>query len=110
MKLLRFVKNKNQWKPIESGNRAGDLAFPGFVGEGVIEIFKQNTQPILKIDATKESIRVMEIAKLLILLLFLECLEHLCGGVPAGFADQGMSGDPIPSFGDQVSDLSFLNK
>lgn len=108
MKLLRFAKNKNQWKPIESGNRAGDLAFPGFVGEGVIEIFKQNTQPVLKIDATKESIRVMEIAKTPNTPAVPGMPgAPMGGGVPAGFADQGMGGDPIPSFGDQVSDLPF---
>lgn len=56
MKLLRFVRAKNEWKPVLSGNQAGELAFPTFIGEGVIELFDANKQPSIKVDVHKESI------------------------------------------------------
>jgi len=63
MKLLRFTKVKNAWKPIVSGNGAGDFGFNGFVGEGVIEIFDQTKAPVLHVDPTKESLIYRETAK-----------------------------------------------
>ena len=61
MKLLRHIKNtkKKVWTNVTNG----DLAFPTFVGEGVIEIWKANTKPVLRIDALKESIHPMDIDK-----------------------------------------------
>ena len=57
MKLLRFVRNKkNEWKAINGG----DLTFPTFIGEGVIELFKQGVAPSLKVDVHKESITFKE--------------------------------------------------
>lgn len=109
MKLLRFMKNKGQWKAIESGNRAGDLAFPGFVGEGVLELFITNKAPILKIDATKERIAPMDIAKTPTNPAVPGMPGVPMGGVPAGFADGAAASDggPIPAFTDAVSDLPF---
>lgn len=56
MKLLRFVRAKNEWKSVLGGNQAGELAFPTFIGEGVIELFDANKQPSIKVDVHKESI------------------------------------------------------
>ena len=57
MKLLRATKNKNKWVPVVNGSTSkGDLGFPTFVGEGVIELFKSTEQPSLHIDITKESV------------------------------------------------------
>lgn len=109
MKLLRFTKNKGQWKPVEGGNRAGDLAFPGFVGEGVIELFVTNKAPILKVDATKEKIAVMDIAKTPTNPAVPGMPGAPMGGVPAGFGD-GMgadNGSPIPAFSGAGEDLPF---
>ena len=58
IKLLRFQKVGKQWKAI---NRNGDLAFPAFVGEGVLEIFNQNVPPTLRVNAMRECIRPMKI-------------------------------------------------
>lgn len=109
MKLLRFTKNKGQWKPVEGGNRAGDLAFPGFVGEGVIELFVTNKAPILKVDATKEKIAVMDIAKTPTNPAVPGMSGAPMGGVPAGFGD-GMgadNGSQIPAFPGAGEDLPF---
>lgn len=109
MKLLRFTKNKGQWKPVEGGNRAGDLAFPGFVGEGVIELFVTNKAPILKVDATKEKIAVMDIAKTPTNPAVPGMPGAPMGGVPAGFGDgMGANNDsPIPAFPGAGEDLPF---
>lgn len=57
IKLLRFVKQGKTWKPI----RNGDLAFPAFVGQGVIELFNQNVPPSIRIDSVRETIKVLKI-------------------------------------------------
>lgn len=60
IKLIRYIKNnKKGWQPVNNG----DLAFPAFVGEGCIEIFKQNTLPSIRFDAVKEAILPMNIEK-----------------------------------------------
>ncbi len=59
LKLIRFIKTKKGWQPVNNG----DLAFPTFVGEGCIEIFKQNTPPSIRIDSIKETILPMNIEK-----------------------------------------------
>ena len=57
MKLIRFIRNKkNEWKSVANG----DLSFPTFVGEGVVELFDANKQPSLKLDIHKESITYKE--------------------------------------------------
>lgn len=64
MKLLRFTKFKNVWSPVVRGKSTmGDLGFTNFVGEGCIELYKQQVVPLLKIDPAKESIRYIEVAK-----------------------------------------------
>lgn len=60
IKLIRYIKNnKKGWQPVNNG----DLAFPAFVGEGCIEVFKQNTLPSIRFDAVKEAILPMNIEK-----------------------------------------------
>lgn len=56
IKLIRYAKKKNSWTPIANG----DLSFPTFVGEGCIEIFKQNTKPLIRLDSIKERITPMK--------------------------------------------------
>ena len=58
IKLIRYIKrNKKGWQPVNNG----DLAFPSFVGEGCIELYKQNTIPSIKLDVVKEAIIPMKI-------------------------------------------------
>lgn len=53
IKLLRAVKTpKKDWKNVSNG----DLAFPAFIGEGCIELYKQNVAPSIRVDALRESI------------------------------------------------------
>ena len=60
IKLLRFVKSKKKnWQPVNNG----DLAFPSFVGEGCIEIYKANTPVSIKVDVVRETIVPMQIEK-----------------------------------------------
>lgn len=60
IKLLRYIKSgKKGWQPINNG----ELAFPTFVGEGCIEIYKQNTVPSIRIDRIKENIIPMNLEK-----------------------------------------------
>lgn len=64
MKLLRFTKVKNVWRPIVGGKTtAGDLGFTNFVNEGCIEIYHKDKAPLLKVDITKESVTYKETAK-----------------------------------------------
>lgn len=64
MKLLRYTKFKNAWIPVVRGkSTVGDLGFTNFVGEGCIELYKQEAAPLLKIDVSKESIIHRQTAK-----------------------------------------------
>lgn len=57
IKLLRYIKSKKGWSAVNNG----DLAFPAFVGEGCVEIFKQNSVPALRVDSIREDIRPRDI-------------------------------------------------
>ena len=59
LKLLRYVKSRKSWTPINNG----DLSLPQFVGEGCIEIYQQNAIPSIKIDLVKETILIMNVEK-----------------------------------------------
>lgn len=59
LKLLRYVKSRKSWTPINNG----DLSLPQFVGEGCIEIYQQNAIPSIKIDLIKETILIMNVEK-----------------------------------------------
>lgn len=55
IKLLRHIKSgKKGWMPVNNG----DLAFPAFVGEGSIEVFKQGIAPAIRVDLVKETIQI----------------------------------------------------
>lgn len=60
IKLLRYIKaGKKGWQEVDGGN----LSFPQFVGEGAIELYKQNVPPVLRVDVTRENIRPMKLEK-----------------------------------------------
>lgn len=60
LKMLRYIKtHKKGWQPVNNG----DLSFPSFVGEGCVEIYKQNTPPSIRIDSVKEAIIPMNVEK-----------------------------------------------
>lgn len=60
IKLLRYIKNgKRVWQPINNG----ELAFPSFVGEGCIEMYKQNTPTAIRVNSIRECIIPMNIEK-----------------------------------------------
>lgn len=60
IKLLRYIKaGKKGWVAVNNG----DLSFPSFVGEGCIEIYKQNTLASIRIDSIKEAIIPMNVEK-----------------------------------------------
>lgn len=60
IKLIRYIKSgKNGWSEVDRGN----LSFPTYPGEGVIEVYVQNVAPTIKLDATREAIRPMNIEK-----------------------------------------------
>lgn len=59
LKLLRYVKSRKSWTPINNG----DLSLPQFVGEGCIEIYQQNAIPSIKIDLVKETILIINVEK-----------------------------------------------
>lgn len=52
LKLLSCYKAKNAWKHIDNGN----LGFSSFVGEGVIEIKKDGSAPLMVINGAIESV------------------------------------------------------
>jgi len=60
IKLIRYIKaGQKGWVEVDRGN----LSFPTYPGEGVIELFIQNTAPTIKLDATREAIKPMNIEK-----------------------------------------------
>lgn len=80
IKLLRYIKaGKKGWQEVDGGN----LSFPQFVGEGAIEIYKQNVPPVLRVDVTRENIRPMKLEK--------PKTPNMPAGLPGGVAvDAGM--------------------
>ena len=95
IKLIRYIKNnKKGWQPVNNG----DLAFPAFVGEGCIEIFKQNTLPSIRFDAVKEAILPMNIEKP-------KAPNMPAPGMSAGMAP-AMGGVPV---GDTMASMSAGN-
>lgn len=106
IKLLSCIKQKGAWKAIAGGRNAGDLAVPNFVGEGIIEIYKSNTLPTLRVDVTKESITMKEVAKT-------PNMPNIgaapaMAGVPIAPSAPGMAMPEQPmDFGAAASDLPF---
>jgi hypothetical protein len=61
LKLIRHKKRKNEW--VNAGQN-GDLAFDGFIGNGVVELMKKDMPPtVLRLDLSKESITPKEVRK-----------------------------------------------
>lgn len=61
LKLLRHKKVKNEWKNIAQN---GELGFDSFIGNGVVELLKRDTPPlVLRVDLAKESITPKETKK-----------------------------------------------
>jgi len=89
IKLIRYTKNnKKGWQAVNNG----DITFPTFVGEGAIEVFKQNLSPSIRVDSVKEAIHPMNIEK--------AKSPNLGNGIPAmdGMAPMGgFSGGPAYS-------------
>lgn len=91
LKLVRYIKaGKKGWKAVNNG----DLSFPSFVGEGCIEIYKQNTPASIRLDAVKEAIIPMDIkeAKTPNMPNAGVANNAMMGGVPVG--DPMMMGGP----------------
>lgn len=59
IKLIRYFKRNNEWKEVNNGA----LSFPQFVGEGVIEIYQPNVAPIIKLDVSREWIKIKDLTK-----------------------------------------------
>lgn len=61
MKLTRFQKSKNEWRPTGSN---GELAFDAFYRTPLLEIAKSNIAPMkVSLDMSKESITPKEVKK-----------------------------------------------
>lgn len=63
LKLIRHKKVKNVWRNV---GQNGELAFDGFIGDGVVELIKKNGNnplppSVLRLDVSKESITPKEI-------------------------------------------------
>ena len=57
IKLIRYIKTGKGWTAVANGQ----LSFPTYVGEGVIEIFQSKVAPLIKIDPIREAIKPMNI-------------------------------------------------
>ena len=85
LKMVRYIKTpKKGWQPISNG----DLSFPSFVGEGCVEIYKQNTPPSIRIDSVKEAIIPMNVEKA-------KTPNMPAPGAGAGAMAAGMGGVPV---------------
>lgn len=65
IKLLRFAKVKGEWAAVVGNPKSsnfGDLGFPTFIGDGVIELWRKDVAPNLIIVTAKESIVFKEVA------------------------------------------------
>lgn len=61
LKLLRHKKVKGDWKNVAQN---GELGFDSFIGNGVVELLKKDSEPlVLRIDLAKESITPKETKK-----------------------------------------------
>lgn len=95
IKLLRHIKNrKGEWTSVQTN---GDLSFPGFPGNGVVELMKKDTPPlVLRIDVSKESITPKEIKKAPTI-----GTPGVPGGMPMGGAVVG-GGMPMGNMGSEA--------
>lgn len=57
IKLLRFTKRNGTWNAVVGGKSTfGDLGISNFINDGIIELYKENSAPSLRVDPNKESI------------------------------------------------------
>lgn len=101
IKLIRYMKVKNEWKAIANNDA---LAFPQFVGEGAIEIFQTNVVPTIKINPTRERIAPMNIEKKKEPNLVPPSAPAM-GGIDLNAGYQGLGGNFVPA----DDDLPFGN-
>lgn len=101
IKLIRYQYNakKGSWNPL---TKSQDLTFPTFIGEGCVELVRQNTVPVLRLDVLKERIHPMKIetAKQPNFNAGVAGGMSAMGGVPVG--DPMVGGAPS-TFGNSVS-------
>ena len=84
MKLLRHKKTRKGWTDVVQN---GELGFDSFIGSGVIEILKPNTNPtILRLDLSKESITPKDTKKQ----PNIGIPNPIAGGIMAGGMPMGM--------------------
>ena len=95
IKLLRYVKSKKGWSAVNNG----DLAFPAFVGEGCVEILKQNSVPALRVDSIREDIKPRDIQTAkkpnMPSANMMGGMGNMMGGVPVN----DLPGDPFDGIG-----------
>lgn len=104
IKLLRYTKVRNSWQPVVRGkSTAGDLGFTSFVGEGCIELYKKDTEPMLKIDVSKESIVHQKVDKVPV------TPQVPNSGVVAGGAPMAAAPVVSPVFGAGANDGSVFS-
>lgn len=100
IKILRFIKNRdNDWRAVE---KSGELAFPTFIGEGVMELVDgKNFPKIIKLNVVKESITPKEVKKAPSVGL----PGAPMGGMPmGGFVDNSASAMPV----DNAANEAFM--
>lgn len=103
LKLLRHKKYKNSWNNVVS---SGDLAFDNFIGNGVVELVKKDSMPlVLRLDLSKESITPKEVNKQPT--IGIPGANPTMGGVIPGAPaiDMGMSNNS--AFNDAAGDMPF---
>ena len=91
-------------KAVLSGNQQGELGFPTFIGEGVIELFDATKQPSIKVDVHKESIIYKEEA----MKAKTPNVGAPVGGV-APVANPAFGGNVNPAFGSAFPDSPIAN-
>lgn len=103
IKLIRYIKSGQKgWVEVDRGN----LSFPTYPGEGVFEVFVQNTAPTIKLDATREAIRPMNIEKNKKPNLTMPGTGVAVDGGFGGIQGSEMGGMPSYGFaGDNVEDM-----
>ena len=93
IKLIRCIKTtKKGWVNVSGG----DLSFPSIVGEGCVELFKNNVMPSLRIDTIRETIlpKVIE-DKAKTPNIGNPGMNTLMGGIPVDTMAGGLSMDNV---------------
>lgn len=105
IKLLRHKKVKGDWRNIA---RDGELGFDSFIGNGVIELVKKDTAPlVLRIDLAKESITPKETKKTPTIGNPAMGMAAMGGVVPGDSMGMNMGMNTNQAFADADSDMPF---